>query len=223
MKFKKKFLKLVLVQKFLAFIGFLYIFFVSYTSSIRIKNSLIVDDLWLRNKPFIVAFWHSQLMMISFVWKTRKQLNILASSHSDGRFGSYLGNYFKLKNIPITSENKLVSLRKVIKILEEGNNIGITPDGPRGPAEKVSEGIIKIANLSQVPIIPVGFASTRYFNLRSWDSFLITLPFSRCIFVWGNPINVDKKMDEKKIRKYQSMIEENIKTCVEQANKDLHV
>ena len=75
-----------------------------------------------------------------------------------------------------------------LKILKDRNYIGITPDGPRGPNKKVSEGIIKIAIHSQVPIIPLGFASNKNLKLKSWDSFLITYPFSKCRFVWGEPI-----------------------------------
>ena len=129
-------------------------------------------------------------MMIGHVWKSKAVLNMLASSHSDGRFGAYIAGHFNLKNVSIMSKNKSPSLRKVFKILKDKNYIGITPDGPRGPNRKVSEGIIKIAIHSQVPIIPLGFASNKNLKLKSWDSFLITYPFSKCRFVWGDPITI---------------------------------
>ena len=185
MSFKKKIFKFSISQKILAFIGYLYILFVCYTSKIQIINSELPEKLWRENKPFILAFWHGQLMMIGHVWKSKAVLNMLASSHSDGRFGAYIAGHFNLKNVSIMSKNKSPSLRKVFKILKDRNYIGITPDGPRGPNKKVSEGIIKIAIHSQVPIIPLGFASNKNLKLKSWDSFLITYPFSRCRFVWG--------------------------------------
>ena len=156
----------------------------------RIINSELPEKLWRENKPFILAFWHGQLMMIGHVWKSKAVLNMLASSHSDGRFGAYIAGHFNLKNVSIMSKNKSPSLRKVFKILKDRNYIGITPDGPRGPNKKVSEGIIKIAIHSQVPIIPLGFASNKNLKLKSWDSFLITYPFSICRFVWGEPITL---------------------------------
>ena len=188
MSFKKKIFKFSISQKILAFIGYLYILFVCYTSKIQIINSELPEKLWRENKPFILAFWHGQLMMIGHVWKSKAVLNMLASSHSDGRFGAYIAGHFNLKNVSIMSKNKSPSLRKVFKILKDRNYIGITPDGPRGPNKKVSEGIIKIAIHSQVPIIPLGFASNKNLKLKSWDSFLITYPFSKCRFVWGEPI-----------------------------------
>ena len=186
----KKIFKYSLLQKFLAYVGYIYILFVCITSKIKIKNDQLSKKMLLDKKPFILAFWHSQLMMVGFVWKSKNTLNMLASSHSDGRFGSYIAGHFNLKNISIMAKNKSPSLRKVFKILNEKNYIGITPDGPRGPNKKVSEGIIKIAMHSQVPIIPLGFASNKNFKLNSWDSFLITYPFSKCNFVWGEPITI---------------------------------
>ncbi len=178
--------------------------------------------MWMEKKPFILAFWHSQLMMIGHVWKSKAVLNMLASSHSDGRFGAYIAGHFNLKNVSIMSKNKSPSLRKVFKILDEGNYIGITPDGPRGPNRKVSDGIIKIAVHSQVPIIPIGFASNNNFKLKSWDSFLITYPFSKCMFVWGEPITIPSSTKDEDLEKYKDILEEKINHCMNIAEKKLN-
>ncbi len=223
MNFKKKIFKSFLIQKILAFIGYLYILFVGSTSVIKIKNDDISKKMWIEKKPFILAFWHSQLMMIGYVWKSNAVLNMLASSHSDGRFGAYIAGHFNLKNVSIVAKNKSPSLRQIFKILNNGNYIGITPDGPRGPRQKVSEGIIKIAINSQVPIIPLGFASNKNFKLKSWDEFLITYPFSRCNFVWGEPIIIPSTTKDKELEKYKLFLEEKINKCVSQANLDLNV
>ena len=119
MSFKKKIFKFSISQKILAFIGYLYILFVCYTSKIQIINSELPEKLWRENKPFILAFWHGQLMMIGHVWKSKAVLNMLASSHSDGRFGAYIAGHFNLKNVSIMSKNKSPSLRKVFKILKD--------------------------------------------------------------------------------------------------------
>ena len=218
----KKIFKYSLLQKFLAYVGYIYILFVCITSKIKIKNDQLSKKMLLDKKPFILAFWHSQLMMVGFVWKSKNTLNMLASSHSDGRFGSYIAGHFNLKNISIMAKNKSPSLRKVFKILNEKNYIGITPDGPRGPNKKVSEGIIKIAMHSQVPIIPLGFASNKNFKLNSWDSFLITYPFSKCNFVWGDPITIPSSTKENEIEKYKIFLEDKINSCVSIAQSELN-
>jgi len=218
----KKIFKYSLFQKFLAYIGYIYILFVCLTSKIKIKNDQLSKKMLLDKEPFILAFWHSQLMMVGHVWKSKNTLNMLASSHSDGRFGSYIAGHFNLKNISIMAKNKSPSLRKVFKILNEKNYIGITPDGPRGPNKKVSEGIIKIAMHSQVPIIPLGFASNKNFKLNSWDSFLITYPFSKCNFVWGEPITIPSSTKEYEIEKYKIFLEDKINSCVSIAQSELN-
>ena len=222
MKIKKKIIKNFFVQHFLAFITFLYIKLVSATSVIVEKNTHNPEYYWNNNKPFILAFWHSQLVMISFCWKSNTKINIQASGHSDGRFGAIVGNYFKLNNIQTSSTEKTISLKPIFKLLKNSNYIGITPDGPRGPNKKVSDGIIKISKTTQVPIIPVGYASSKFKQLKSWDSFLITKPFSKCAFVWGESISIPKNCTENEIEELKNKLEIKINNCVDLAKKEIN-
>ena len=220
MHIKKKLLKNFFVQNFLGFLTFLYIYAVNFTSSIQFENESIPNKFWNNDKPFILAFWHSQLMMIGFSWKKNKNVNILASGHSDGRFGAIVGKYFNLNNIQTSKKNNSISLRPIFKLLNDNNYIGITPDGPRGPKEIVSEGIIKIAKSSKVPIIPVGFWSSKNYKLKSWDSFLITLPFSKCSFVWSKPLEIPYNIQENQIQHYQKLLQEKINQNVKRAQNN---
>ena len=220
MHIKKKLLKNFFVQNILGFFTFLYIRAVNLTSSIQFENESIPKQFWNNDKPFILAFWHSQLMMIGFAWKKKQNVNVLASSHSDGRFGAIVGKYFNLNNIQTSEKNKSVSLRSIFKLLNDNNYIGMTPDGPRGPKEIVSEGIIKIAKSSKVPIIPIGFWSSKNFKLKSWDSFLITLPFSKCSFVWNKPLEIPYNIQENQIQHYQKLLQEKINQSVKKARNN---
>ena len=186
MHIKKKLLKNFFVQNFLGFLTFLYICAVNFTSSIKLENESIPRQFWNDDKPFILAFWHSQLMMIGFSWK----------------------------------KNKSLSLKSIFKLLNDNNYIGITPDGPRGPKEIVSEGIIKIAKKSKVPIVPIGFWSSKNFKLKSWDSFLITLPFSKCSFVWNKPLEIPYNIQKNQIQHYQKLLQEKINESVKKAQNN---
>ena len=73
MKIKKKILKNIFIQNILGLIVAIYIFIVRITSSIHFENKSAPDKFWMNNKPFILAFWHNQLMMISFCWKSKKK------------------------------------------------------------------------------------------------------------------------------------------------------
>ena len=218
MQIKKKLLKNFLIQNILGFFAFLYIRAVS--SSIHFENESIPKKFWNDDKPFILAFWHNQLMMISLSWKNNKNVNILASGHSDGRFGAIVGKYFNLNNIQTSKKNKNISLKSIFRLLNDNNYIGITPDGPRGPKEIVSEGIIKIAKIAKIPIIQIGFWSSKNFKLKSWDSFLITLPFSKCSFVWSEPLEIPTSIKENQFQHYQKLLQEKINQNVKRAQNN---
>ena len=117
MVFKKKIIKNIIIQHILALISFIYIKIVGLTSTIIVKNIKSPESYWKSNTPFVLAFWHSQLMMISYCWESKEKINILASGHSDGRFGAIVGRYFKLNNIPILSKNKAIALKPIFKLL----------------------------------------------------------------------------------------------------------
>ena len=118
MKIKKKIIKNYFIQQLLALVTVIYIKLVALTSSIIIKNIESPQFYWKNNKPFILAFWHSQLMMISYCWNSESKINVLASGHSDGRFGAIVGKYFKLNNIPTSSNEKTISLKPVFTLLK---------------------------------------------------------------------------------------------------------
>ena len=218
----KKIIKLKFIQHLLSIIAAIYIFLVRITSNIEIINLKIPKNYWDNRKPFILAFWHSQLMMISYSWKTKRKINILASKHSDGRFGAIVGKYFKLNNIPTSLDKKSISLKPIFTLLKNSNYLGITPDGPRGPNQKVSVGIIKISKATQVPIIPIGFASSNFRTLKSWDSFIITKPFSKCAFVWGDAITIPKNSSDNEIEEYKSKLEIELNNCIRKAKKEIN-
>ena len=220
MKIRKKIIKNFIVQKILAILTVFYIIIVKLTSKIIIENDDYPNQYWKNQKPFILAFWHSQLMMVSFSWTYEKKLNVLASGHSDGRFGALVGNFFKLNNIQTSEKRKKISLRVIFKLLKDNQYIAITPDGPRGPKENVSEGIIKIAKSTNIPIIPIGFWSSRNLKLKSWDTFLVTLPFSKCSFVWGESLEIPNDLNDDEIINFQNILKNRINKCIDKAKKN---
>ena len=220
MKIRKHFFKNIVIQYILGLITSIYIYLVKYTSKIHYENRIVPEQFWEKGDPFILAFWHSQLMMVSFSWSIDDKINILASGHSDGRFGAIVGRFFNLNNIPTSNNKQKLSLRPIFKLLKEKQYVGITPDGPRGPKEKVSEGIIKIAKKSNVPIVPLGFWSSKNLKLKSWDSFLVTLPFSTCSFVWDEPLIIPNNITDEKIEYFQNILQKKINISIQKAKNN---
>ena len=80
--------------------------------------------------------------------------------------------------------------------------------------------LIKII-IATLPIIPIGYWSSHNFSLNSWDSFLITLPFSKLSFVWGDAINIPKNLKNNEISKFQNILENKINECITRAKNNL--
>ena len=219
MTIKKKIIKNFFVQHFLAFLSALYIKLVRATSVILEKNIESPEFYWKNNKPFILAFWHNQLMMISFCWKSNSRINILASGHSDGRFGAIVGKYFGLNNIPTSANDKSITLKPIFKLLKSSKCIGITPDGPRGPRMRAQMGVISLAQISGVPIFPATYSVSRCKIINSWDRFIIALPFNRGIYLWDEPIFVPKNANAEVLETKRKLLENRLNILCEKADK----
>jgi lysophospholipid acyltransferase (LPLAT)-like uncharacterized protein len=94
-----------------------------------------------------------------------------------------------------TTEGGASGLRAVLRYVEEGYDVGVAPDGPRGPRRRVQPGVVMIARLTGLPIVPVGFSATPARRLRSWDRTVLPRPFARGVFVYGTPLTVPRRAD----------------------------
>src|SRR4029079_13360256 len=133
---------------------------------------------------------------IPMAWQRLAPMHMLISAHRDGRIIADAVTYFGVDSIAGSSRRGgTAALRTMLRRLEAGDCIGITPDGPRGPAMRASAGIVNIARLARVLIVPIVFATSRRRVLRSWDRFHLALPFGRGVFLWGEPIEVATDLD----------------------------
>ena len=153
----------------------------------------IPEKLWKKECPFILCFWHGRLLMMPQSWNLSKKIYLLTSQHRDGQLIKKIASYFGFCFVTGSSrKGGAKALRQMVNHLSGGNCVGLTPDGPRGPRMRVQEGIITIAQLSGAPIVPITFSINNGTALNSWDRFLVGFPFGRGIFIWGEPIYVDR-------------------------------
>ena len=211
----KAFLKHPQVIRFASWIIALYIRFIYKTSSWQKIGWEHPQSYWDAKKPFIVYFWHNRLLMTCFAWGSENPFHMLISAHPDGQLISQVVGHYDIKTV-VGSKSKggTAALRAMLSILKAGGTIGITPDGPRGPRFKMSEGLLTVAKLSRLDILPVTYAVSRRRVLSSWDRFVLALPFSKGVLLWGKPIPYSQWSQESDIKKVQEHLEQNLtKLC----------
>jgi lysophospholipid acyltransferase (LPLAT)-like uncharacterized protein len=151
----------------------------------------IGDDVYrgmqARGEPFILALWHGQMLPLLYAHRGDGTA-IVISEHRDGeiiaRVASNLG--FALVR-GSSSRGAARALVGIIRALQSGQGIAITPDGPRGPARSVAPGAMIAAQRSGAPIITIYAHVTRAWTLKSWDAFLIPKPFASITIAYGPP------------------------------------
>ncbi len=172
----------------------------AFTIKIETIHEERVRPFWDKDERFIMAFWHGRLLMMPFCYHG-KRIKLLISQHKDGDLLARAMKRFGYDSIRgSTTRGGAAAMREMIKALRE-SDIAITPDGPKGPRYVVQDGVIALARLAGVPIIPVTFASSKKKVFGSWDSFNLPYPFSRGVFMWGEPIYVSKDDDMEEKRK----------------------
>ncbi|MBM85169.1 MAG: hypothetical protein CMM47_04005 [Rhodospirillaceae bacterium] len=168
------------------------------------------------------VFWHNRIMLMTHAWQSEYPLAMLQSPHPDGRVIARAIQRLGFKTIWGSStkgKGGAAGLRKIVKMLENGVNIGITPDGPRGPRMRVSAGVVLAAKISGCPVVPVSWNVEHRKLLNTWDRMVLARPFSRGVFVWGEPIAVPKSLTNQELEYYRLIIEKQLNETNAEADR----
>lgn len=146
------------------------------------------------DEPIIFACWHGELLMLPYLYAKYRKIphaKVLISSHFDGMLISKTIKYFGLGTIAgSTNRNATRVLIQGISAIKDGYDIGITPDGPKGPRHEVADGVIAMAQKTKAKIVLVKMEPTKYWQLNSWDKFTIPKPFGVLNYYATAPIDV---------------------------------
>ena len=167
-----------------------------------------IGEHW-RGQPAIFAFWHERLPMMPALWTLARaerrgagRMVVLVSRHQDGRLIGDIMRSFGVEPIHGSTASKGVqrggasSARALVASLRNGAQVVVTPDGPRGPARQAARGVVQLAALAGVPIIPCAAQTRRRRVLNTWDRMVLPLPFGRGVLVCRAPIAVPRDAGE---------------------------
>ena len=173
-----------------------YMVLVHITTRWEVTGEEFPAQMWDKGQPFILSFWHGRLMMLFYGWRRGVPIKTIISRHRDGDLLAQTMDRFGIGALRGSStEDGAGVLRAMVKTLKDGASICLAPDGPRGPRMRARAGVVTAARLAGVPVIPLAVSVTRRKIMASWDKFLVPLPFSRGVFVWGEPIIIPRDAD----------------------------
>jgi lysophospholipid acyltransferase (LPLAT)-like uncharacterized protein len=208
------------VRGFLCWLGAQFIRLVRSTGSWQVEGGEFPAAFWSENKPFILAFWHGRIMMMPYCWPRNTTIRMLISQHRDGQFIARTVAHFGIDTVAgSSSKGGSAALRSMLRSLKQGECVGITPDGPRGPRMRASDGIVHVARMSGVPVIPCGFSAKRRKVLGSWDRFTVAFPFTRGVFVWGEPVTVPADATAEQLEQARLAIENGLTHVTQSADR----
>ena len=148
--------------------------------------------------------WHSELLISPQVYRElrkKHKTSAIIAQHYDGELIAKTLSYFNINALRGSSRRGAKSvLINAIKAIKEGDTIMITPDGPRGPRHTMSDGAVALALRSALPLMVVNYQPSSYWQLSSWDRFLIPKPFSY-VDIYHQIIYVDK-MEKESAKEY---------------------
>jgi len=164
---------------------------------------------------YIAALWHNRLLLISFVLKKffpdRPGAGLISASR-DGDLIADVTQRFGFDVVRGSSSRMGASaLLELSEILASGRDVLLTPDGPRGPAYELGQGIIFLAQKTGAPVVPVNMEYSSCWRVKSWDRFIIPRPFSKVRVILGQPHQVkststDQEFEAERLRLQNAMM-----------------
>ena len=163
---------------------------------IYLTNKKVFHHPILKNdEAFIFVAWHGDLVSCPFNYFKNRPNGIVKTMISQSKDGEIISKVYSLFGIDSirgsSSKGGTKALISTIKEIKSGNDVALTPDGPRGPRHNVADGVIAIAQKSAAKIVVLNSKPTRYWQFRSWDKFILPKPFGKIDFYMSEPLDVN--------------------------------
>ncbi len=167
-------------------------------------------DILLAHEPAVFVLWHGRLLPCSYRYRNEG----LATLITRNRDGDYITGMIESWGYHVirgsSSRGGSEALREIVRLLKRGGSVALTPDGPRGPRQKMKLGPIQAARLANVPIVPVSASAASAWYFGSWDRFLVPKPFTRIPVAFGPPLMVDPATPAEELDRYALQAEESL-------------
>jgi lysophospholipid acyltransferase (LPLAT)-like uncharacterized protein len=211
-------------QKAIGFAACSYLRLVWNTSRFVYEPADVYDQV-RPDLPIILALWHGQHFLTSFLKRDEHRVKVLISRHRDGEINAIVTKMLGAETIRGSGDHNREFLRKgglgafrqMQSALRDGYNIVMTADVPK-VSRKAGLGVAMLARVSGRPIYPAAIATSRRIELqKAWDKSAVNLPFSRGAVVLGKPIRVDADADDDTLETIRQQVENELNSVTARA------
>lgn len=161
--------------------------------------------------PLLWVFWHNRMLLVPLVYRRlygkRPGVVLTSASRDGGMLAAFMKRFSFEAARGSSSRRGARALLELTRWVRRGYDVGITPDGPRGPRYQLGPGVLLLAQKSAADIIPLTINYSSFKHLKSWDRFMIPLPFSRVSVIVGERFTVPETASESGFEAIRAQLE----------------
>jgi len=139
--------------------------------------------------PVIWVFWHNRVLAVAAARRRFFPMRtgyVLTSASGDGLIIAEVMRRLGAGAVRgSSSRGGAAAYRELLRLVGEGEDIAITPDGPRGPRHEIQPGAVRLALKAGVALMPVRVEASSAWRLKTWDRFMVPKPFARVELITG--------------------------------------
>jgi lysophospholipid acyltransferase (LPLAT)-like uncharacterized protein len=181
------------------------------TWRLRRTNTAAYDARRAEGERCIYALWHARMLPLIYAYRGLDVAALVSRSRDGELIAGVIERIGYVAARGSSSRGGQQGFNELVRFAEQGRSLTITPDGPRGPREVVKPGLVRLASLTGLPVLPVASACRRAWVLRSWDGFRVPRPFSEVLISYGEPLEVPRDLDEANVETWRRRLEEALR------------
>ena len=160
-------------------------------NKVSIKGEKNLLNLLQSNEPAMMCVWHGRLLFPSWYMRLHTTLHIISSRHPDSEMLAHILRHWGYSLIRgSTNKDGINVIKNMKKIFNNGGMIAVTNDGPKGPPKIAKSGSVGLAIKNNVKIFTVTGSATKYWQMKSWDQFMLPKPFGKIQIIVSTPIEI---------------------------------
>lgn len=197
--------------------GWLLLLLVGRWTRIRFLGRNHFETLRAHQRPFIICTWHGKILIPIFIHRGENICGMV-SEHNDGEMIAqtlHRIGYTTVRGSSTRGGSR--AMIAMIRALKNGGVGAIMPDGPKGPRQVFKAGALAIAQKAGADLLPMTFASSSFWRLKSWDQFIIPKPFSRSLALYGEPITVPSVLNAESFETLRQHVETRMRALETEA------